>query len=198
MGEGVIYTDPLAKCVDTALRQRPEISQYTDASKAAQEAITIARAGYLPTVAFTYQAGWYDFNFAGGSNYNWTAYLTTNWTFMDSGLTAGKLKQATDLYRKAQEQLRKTVDDVQLEVKATYLNLKSSEQSIETSKASVSLAEEDYKIKVIRYQAGVGTNLDVLDSQNALTQARNNYLKAIYDNSSYRAKLDKVMGVPVN
>ena len=66
-----------------------------------------------------------------------------------------------------------------------------------TSEASVSLAEEDYKIKVIRYQAGGGTNLDVLDAQNALTQAKNNYLKAMYDNNSYRAKLDKAMGVPV-
>ena len=192
-----VYKEPLTKCVDTALRQRPEISQYTDAAKSAQEAITIAKAGYLPTVSATFQTGWYDNTFAGGSNYNWTAYLTTNWTFMDSGLTAGRLKQAIELYRKAQDQLRKTVDDVQLDVRSTFLSLKSSEQSIVTSEASVSLAEEDYKIKVIRYQAGVGTNLDVLDAQNALTTAKNNYLKAMYDNNSYRAKLDKAMGVPV-
>jgi len=61
----------------------------------------------------------------------------------------------------------------------------------------VGLAEEDYKIKVIRYQAGVGTNLDVLDSQVALTTAKNNYLKAIYGNSTFRARLDQAMGVPV-
>ena len=194
-----IYTVPLEKCVETALRQRPDIFQYTDAAKSAQEAITIARAGYLPTVSATYQSGWYDNTFGGGgaNNYNWTAYLTTNWTFLDSGLTAGKIKQSVELYRKAQEQLRQTVDTVQLDVRSTYLSLKSSEQSIVTSEASVSLAEEDYKIKVIRYQAGVGTNLDVLDAQNALTTAKNNYLKAMYDNSSYRAKLDKAMGVPV-
>ena len=70
------------------------------------------------------------------------------------------------------------VDTVQLDVRSAYLSMKSSEESIATSSASVGLAEEDYKIKVIRYQSGVGTNLDVMDAQVALTTAKNNYLKS--------------------
>ena len=192
------YEKELAFCVDAALRQRPEISQYTDAAKSAQEAITIAKSGYLPTVSAVYNAGWYDSKFAGGNNYNWSAYLLTSWTLLDSGLTAGKVKQAVEGYKKAQEQLKQTVDSVQLDVRQTYLSLKSAEQSIATSSSAVGLAEEDYKIKVIRYQAGVGTNLDVLDAQVALTTAKNNFLKAMYEYNNYRAKLDKAMGAPVN
>ena len=192
------YEKELAFCIDTALRQRPEISQMTDSAKSAQEAITIAKAGYLPTVSAVYQAGWGDNIFPGGNNYNWTAYLLTSWTIFDSGLTAGKVKQAVEGYKKAQEQLKQTVDSVQLDVRQTYLSLKSAEQSIATSSSAVGLAEEDYKIKVIRYQAGVGTNLDVLDAQVALTTAKNNYLKAMYEYNNFRAKLDKAMGAPVN
>ncbi len=192
------YEKELAFCVDAALRQRPEISQYTDAAKSAQEAITIAKAGYLPTVSAVYQAGWGDSSFPGGNNYNWTAYLLTSWNVFDSGLTAGKVKQAVEGYKKAQEQLKQTVDSVQLDVRQTYLSLKAAEQSIATSSSAVGLAEEDYKIKVIRYQAGVGTNLDVLDAQVALTTAKNNFLKAMYEYNNYRAKLDKSMGIPVN
>ena len=192
------YDQTLAACIDAALRQRPEIFQVTDAAKIAQEAVTIARSGYLPTVSAVYQAGWNDSKFAGTNNYNWTIYLTTNWTFMDSGLTAGKVKQAVEGFNKAKEELKQTVDSVRLDVQSTYLTLKSAEQSIATSSAAVGLAEEDYKIKVIRYQAGVGTNLDVLDAQVALTTAKNNNLKAMYEYNNYRAKLDKAMGVPVN
>ena len=191
------YGQELAACIDAALRQRPEISQYTDAAKVAQEGVTIARAGYLPTVSAVYQAGWYDNTFAGGNNYNWAAYLSTSWTFLDSGLTAGNIKKAVEGYNKAQEQLKQTVDSVRLDVQSTYLTMKSAEQSIQTSSAAVGLAEEDYKIKVIRYQAGVGTNLDVLDAQVALTTAKNNFLKAMYEYNNYRSKLDKSMGVPV-
>ena len=192
------YEKELAFCVDAALRQRPEISQYTDAAKSAQEGITVAKSGYLPTVSAVYNAGWYDSKFAGGNNYNWSVYLLTNWTLFDSGLTAGKVKQAVEGYKKAQEQLKQTVDSVQLDVRSTFLSLKAAEQSIATSSSAVGLAEEDYKIKVIRYQAGVGTNLDVLDAQVALTTAKNNYLKAMYEYNNFRAKLDKAMGAPVN
>ena len=192
------YEKELAACVDAALRQRPEISQYTDAAKIAQEGITIAKSGYLPTVSAVYNAGWSNDQFPGGNNYNWSVYLLTSWTLFDSGLTAGKVKQAVEGYKKAQEQLKQTVDSVQLDVRSTYLSLKSSEQSIATSSSAVGLAEEDYKIKVIRYQAGVGTNLDVLDAQVALTTAKNNYLQAMYNFNNYRAKLDKAMGVSVN
>ncbi|NMC32253.1 MAG: TolC family protein [Veillonellaceae bacterium] len=187
----------LAACVDLALRQRPEIFQYTDAAKSAQEGIAVAKAGYLPSISATYTNGWNNTNFPGGTNYNWTVYLTTSWTFLDSGLTAGNVKKAVETYHKTQEQLRQTVDSVQLDVRSTYLSLKSAEQSIQTSSAAVGLAEEDYGIKVIRYQAGVGTNLDVLDAQVALTTAKNNYLKAMYDYNNYRSQLDKSMGMPV-
>ncbi|MHC1759710.1 MAG: TolC family protein [Negativicutes bacterium] len=192
-----IYGQALAACMDVALRQRPEIYQSTDAAKIAQEAVTIARSGYLPTVSAVYQAGWNDSKFAGTNNYNWTIYLTTNWNFMDSGLTSGKVKQAVENFNKAKEQLKQTVDTVKLEVQATYLTMKAAEQSIQTSSAAVGLAEEDYKIKVIRYQAGVGTNLDVLDAQVALTTAKNNYLQAMYSYNNFRAKLERSMGVPV-
>ena len=117
---------------------------------------------------------------------------------MDSGLTAGNVKQAVEGYHKAQEQLKQTVEGVQLDVRSVYLSLKASEQSIQTSSAAVGLAEEDYKIKVVRYQAGVGTNLDVLDAQLALTTAKNNFLQAMYSYNNFRARLDKSMGVPVN
>jgi outer membrane protein TolC len=192
------YDRELAACIDTALRQRPEISQYTDAAQIAREGVTIAKAGYLPTVSAVYNAGWYNDKFPGGNNYNWSAYLVTSWNLFDSGLTAGKVKQAVEGYKKAQEQLKQTVDSVQLDVQSTYLSLKAAGQSIATSSAAVGLAEEDYKIKVIRYQAGVGTNLDVIDAQVSLTTAKNNYLNAMYSYNNYWAKLDKAMGVPVN
>lgn len=190
----------LPTAIDTALRQRPEILQTTDAAKKANEGVTVAKAGYLPTIAASYQAGYYDsvFNTSGSANYNWTLYLQTSWTIMDSGLTAGKVKTAVELFRKAKELLRKTVDDVQLEVRSTYLSLRAAEKSIDTNKAAVGLAEEDYKIKVIRYQAGVGTNLDVIDAQVALVQAKNNYLSSLYEFNNNRAKLNKAMGMPVN
>jgi outer membrane protein TolC len=148
------YGPDLAGCIDTALKQRPEISQSTNAIQIAREGITIAKAGYLPTLSAVFQPGWYDSSFPGGGNYNWTGYLSTSWTIFDGGLTAGKVKQAVEAYHKAQEQLRQTVDTVRLDVQSSYLSLRAAEQSIATSRSAVVQAEESYSIKVLMYQVG--------------------------------------------
>ena len=49
----------------------------------------------------------------------------------------------------------------------------------------------------LQFEVGVVAKVDVLRSEVLLAQAKNNYLKAMYDNNSYRAKLDKSMGVPI-
>ena len=45
--------------------------------------------------------------------------------------------------------------------------------------------------------AGVGTNTDVLDAQVALTQAKTNYLQAMYDYNTSKTALENAMGVPM-
>ena len=88
-------------------------------------------------------------------------------------------------------------DSIRLEVQSSYLNLREAEKRIETARVAVDKAEEDFKIAQIRYSAGVGTNLDVLDSQVALTQANNNFVQALYDYNTSKVKLEGSMGLPV-
>ncbi|MDY4697559.1 MAG: TolC family protein, partial [Selenomonas montiformis] len=58
--------------------------------------------------------------------------------------------------------------------------------------------EEDYKIAQVRYQAGVGTNLDVMDAEEKLTAARTNYYTSLYNYNTSKASLDQAMGLPVD
>ncbi|MDD3395805.1 MAG: TolC family protein, partial [Acidaminococcaceae bacterium] len=115
----------------------------------------------------------------------------------DSGVTASKVAAARADKVKAEETYRQTTDSVQLDVRNNYLSLREAEKRIATSQTAVSQAEEDYRISILRYQAGVGTNTDVMDAQVALTQAKNNYIQALYDYNTSGAQLDKAMGVPV-
>ena len=57
-------------------------------------------------------------------------------------------------------------------------------------------AEEAYKISSVRYASGVGINLDVLDAQLQLNQARTNYITALYDYNIGLATLENAMGIP--
>jgi outer membrane protein TolC len=115
----------------------------------------------------------------------------------DTNLTLSKVKQAETEVAQATEKFRQTKDSVSLEVRQAYLSMKEAEKRIETSQVAVAKADEDFKIAQVRYSAGVGTNLDVIDAQLALAQAKTNYIQALYDYNTSKAKLDKAMGVTV-
>lgn len=99
---------------------------------------------------------------------------------------------------KAQEASAQTDDQIRLEVRTAYLGLQAAEKNIQTTSVAVTRAEEDYKIAQVRYSAGVGTNLDVMDAEEKLTTARTNYYTALYNYNTSKASLDKAMGIPVD
>ena len=67
----------------------------------------------------------------------------------------------------------------------------------EVRTATVEKAKEDYKIAQVRYGAGVGTNLDVMDAEQKLSSAQNSYVTALYKYNISKSALDKAMGIMV-
>ncbi|MDT8903779.1 TolC family protein [Anaeroselena agilis] len=187
----------LADGINFAMQYRPDVLQADYALKGAQETVKVARSGFLPTVTLSGANNWTDSKFPGSKNRNWSVYLTTSLTLFDTNLTLSKVKEAEAGVVKANEQYRQTKDSVSLEVRQAYLSMKESEKRIETSQVAVAKADEDFKIAQVRYNAGVGTNLDVIDAELALAQAKTNYIQALYDYNTSKAKLDKAMGVAV-
>ena len=90
----------------------------------------------------------------------------------DSGVTLSKVHAAEEKLLQAEETYRDTVNSVELEVRSNYLGLREAEKRISTTQVAVAKAEEDFHIAQVRYMAGVGTNLDVIDAQVALTEAK--------------------------
>jgi len=80
-----------------------------------------------------------------------------------------KAKAAAD---EIKEQLNLKMQEVSLQVWSSYYNLKTAEQKIITSKDLLASAEENYRVALDRYKAGVGSILDLLAAQNALENAR--------------------------
>jgi outer membrane protein TolC len=138
-----------------------------------------------------------DDKLPGTDDNNWSVSVKAQWSVFDSGLIHSEIKQNEALLSKAQYTAKQKRDSVALEVRQAYLNMTAAEKNIDTAKVAVDQAEEDFKIAQVRYSSGVGTNLDVMDAEVSLTQAKNNYIKALYDYNTSKAKLDKAMGIPV-
>lgn len=191
------YDKTLEDCIKVALANRPDLEQAATSVDMAKADIKVAKSGNKLTINAVASEKWSDKDFPGTDNNTWSIGISANYNLFDSGLTRSKVRGTETTLDKAATQLLQARDAAQLEVRQAYLNMQEAEKRIETSQVAVVKAEEDYKIAQVRYSAGVGTNLDVMDSQVALTSAKTDYVQALYDYNTSRAKLDKAMGIAV-
>ena len=194
------YDNDLPYCLDYASLHRPELEQAKQNVEAAKGALRVAISGHMPQVAASASQNWNNGNgknWPGDDNGNWYVGVSVNMNIFDSGVTTSKIHGAEADLAKAHETYRDTVDAVNLDVRSNYLNLREAEKRIDTTKLAVSQAEEDYRIAQLRYMNGVGTNTDVLDAQVALTDAKTNYLQALYDYNTCKTDLETAIGVPM-
>lgn len=191
------YDISLQEAIDYAMKYRPEVLQAAVAVQEAENSIGIAQAGNRPTVSVGAGRGWSDDDFPGIDDHNWSISGGVSWSLWDGGATNAKIKKARETLLSARETEQKARESVQLEVKQAYLNIRSAAQRVEETTAVVDQAKENYRIQNIRYQAGVGINLDVLDAQLSLNEAQVNHIQALYDYNVGIAKLEQAMGVDV-
>ena len=193
------YNLNLQDCTAYALENRPDALAADYAVKQAESQKRSAKAGFRPSVNAVASGGIDgDKPFSDNLHYNsLTAGISATWNVFDSGLTSAQVHEAEAAVVRAQETAALTYENVQLEVQSALLTLRAAEKNIETTKVTIASAEEDYKIAQVRYAAGVGTNLDVMDASDKLTQAKTNYYNALYTYSTAKASLDKAMGIPV-
>lgn len=186
-----IYEGSTAQAIQTALANRTDLKQTYQEEKAAEKGIQIAKSGQLPTVNLSLKKEWQNQQDATNP---WSAQIAVSFNLFDGGKTNSKIKQAEWETAKTHELLQQKLEQITVETQEAYFNLQNSRTALDIASQVVAKAEEDYAIAQIRYQSGIGTNLDVIDSQGALTTAKLNYTNARYDYSKYSIQLAQAMG----
>lgn len=125
---------------------------------------------------------------------SWNAVLSLSFTPFDSGLNKAKQEGAKATIDTLKANLAQLEDTVKLEVKNSYKNLENSRAKLEVAEKVLEQAREAYRLAEARYQAGVSTQVELLDTQSALTQAEVNYVNALFDFHIAKINLDKAIG----
>ena len=104
---------------------------------------------------------------------------TFNWTFFD-GFQSLSVAQQNDLQR---EQTRigfeEARDNIRFEVEQAYFSLNSFREQIDAAKVGLESAQEELRLARLRFEAGVGTQTDVLNAQTRLAEARQNLSNSV-------------------
>ena len=188
----------LQDCTDYALKHRPDGISALYAVKKAEKDIAVVKANRLPQVNAQVSR---IFNgekpFDKDHNDNWAAGLSVSWNVFDNNVISAQVQENEATLRRLQSVYEQTREKIELDVRKAYNNLIASEKNILTTQVAVKQAEEEYKISQVKYDEGVGTNLEVMDAQEKLTESQTNFFTALYSYNVSKAQLDKAMGVPI-
>ena len=182
--------------LQAAMSQRPEIRTAQDAETTAVIQTRVAALGDKPTLSLGLLTGLkngYEPNLNRITG-NFVASLSIQAPIFNGYRTRylKELAQASLLalqYRNTDLKRRITT-----EVEQAISNAQASLEKISNTQVQVSRAEEALTIAKAQYGAGVITNLDLLDAQTSLSEAKLVYLRAKYDYINCLNTLDRVTG----
>lgn len=102
-----------------------------------------------------------------------------NLALFEGGAARARARQQEITGAIAENDFANTRNTVRFEVEQAFLSLLANQANIGTAEIGLEQAEEALRLARLRFQAGVGTQTDVLDSQTDLTQAQGNQVRAI-------------------
>lgn len=195
------YSVELPAAVSQALARRTELAALQKGEALQREGIVTAKAGYKPSVqAF---AGYEVHNrlFAttdpSDTLHGWLIGGQLSWNIFSGAETQGKIIQARALYERSKADVDDRARQIELEVRTAYSSFIEAKEVLESQEKVQEQADEALRLARARAEAGTGTQLDVLDAETSLTQARTTQVQALHDYAVARAKLERAIGQDV-
>ena len=102
--------------------------------------------------------------------------------------------QADAQLQKSRDQLDNLRGQIDADVRTALLNLESSAQQVEVAKSNVGLADESLTQSRDRFAAGVTNTVEVVQAQEAVASAHENYISALYNYNYAKISLARAMG----
>ena len=198
--EAGVWELSLAESVVQAFKNRAELEQLLLQREIGGEQRKIALSRVRPTVSAS--AG-YSFNDDFEDDFDlsdqYQVGLNLRWRLFDGGAARAAARQSDKDVEIAETQFASQRNQIRFAVEQAYYGLESNQKNIATATKEVELAEESLRLARLRFQAGVGTQTDVIEAQTQLTTARGNLLSSIIDyNQSYADLRRQVSNTPDN
>ncbi len=209
LDRGVALTDtlgyqpmPLTReaAVEEALDHRRSLEAAKLQAEAARNQLKAQSANDLPLLYldgnYTWQGQTSDGLIPGNKETAQSAAvgLTLTWPIVDGWENRARTRQAAAQAEIARLNLRQLEEGIRLQTRSAWADVRSIAEEIQGVEESVRLAREAYRIAEVRYDSGLSTQLELLDAELALTQARVNRSETLYRYQTALAQLENVMG----
>lgn len=188
--EGVTVDEALKR----AYASRSDYQAALADTHAAEYARKAAAAGYLPSLSFNADYG------TGGSHpstatpvYDVKGTLTI--PIFLGGSVHGDLLQADARLQQSRERLDNLRAQIDADVRTALFNLESSAEQVAVARSNITLAEETLSQSRDRFIAGVTDTVEVVQSQEAVASAHEQFISSLYNYNFSKISLVRALGL---
>lgn len=162
----------------------------------ARQEIDIQRSGHYPTLDLFANKG---FNSAGGrfggtQTHSTAVGIELNVPIFQGGLVNSRTREATHLYKQAQQQLEQQFRSAQRDTRESYLGVISGISQVKALKQTVKSSQTALEATLAGFEVGTRTAVDVVASERVTFQAKRDYSRARYDYILNTLRLKRAAG----
>ncbi len=183
------------------LDQRGAMRAAAKAVDIRRSQVRIARAAFLPTLAFQGTLNRYAYpnaiRFPSRNQWedDWNVAFAVSWPLFTGMKRSADLDAANAGVREAQVQLEQLRDGVRIQYQQALGDFERGKAQIDAAVRTSVQAQKVYDLTELRYGEGLATQLDVSSARLALQQARINEVQAYHDAYAAVARAERVLGM---
>jgi len=191
--------DPLSvdDALKTAFRSRSDFQSALSSVKSAQQELSAARGERYPVLAVNGDYGVQGVNF-GSSHGAFTFQAGLNVPIFTGGKIKGDVVQAEATLRQRKAQAEDLRGQIDYDVRTSFLNLQAAKEQVTVARQNVDLANENLARSKDRFAAGVTDSVEVVQAQQSLASANNQYINSLYSHNLAKLELARALGVARN
>jgi outer membrane protein TolC len=163
--------------------------------RAAEYSRKAAHAGYLPSISASA-----DYGLAGtvpniSTHGVFDARGTLTIPIFQGGRVHGDVLEADARLEQSRQRLENLRAQVDQDVRTALLNLESGEEQVAVAQSNVDLAEQTLTQSRDRFAAGVTDTVEVVQAQEAVASAHEDYISSLYQDNYAKISLARAMGL---
>ncbi len=189
----------LVEIEEIALKNRPLVKALYDQKRITEKSIALARSNFLPKLFFQTDYSFmdmrnnYKFRHADASK-GFTSAVSLQIPLFHGFQSAAQYQKSRLDYRIMIDTEKQVFDGIIAETEVAFNKYNEAKEKYLSATQTVDLANEALRLANMMYEEGVNTQLDVMSSQLALTQAKLSYINSLYEYQMARYQLRKATG----
>jgi outer membrane protein TolC len=185
---------PLPQALARAYSKRADYRAAQEMVKAAESAKRAARSDALPSLSFDGNYGDIG-NAPARSHGTFAVGATLKVPLFQGGRVHGEVLQADARLRQRESELEDLRARIAYQVETALMDLKSTGERVQVAESARDLAHEQMKQAQDRFSAGVVSSIEVVQAQDAVATADENYISSLYGYNVAKASLARALGV---